>query len=108
MATNTGGGTTASLSNTPQAQDDSFILPEDYNSVKWLDVMANDLGGNAKILWSLDDSATDALGVNDLILNLAIGGDWAGAKGIDDAAMPQRMEVDYVRVWQSPKRRRGR
>src|SRR5690348_14167564 len=67
MATNTGGGTTASLSNTPQAQDDSFILPEDYNSVKWLDVMANDLGGNAKILWSLDDSATDAAGATDLI-----------------------------------------
>ena len=36
-----------------------------------------------------------------LILNLAIGGDWAGAKGIDDAAMPQRMQVDYVRVWQT-------
>ncbi|MEP6983688.1 MAG: glycoside hydrolase family 16 protein, partial [Sphingomicrobium sp.] len=35
-----------------------------------------------------------------MILNLAIGGDWAGAKGIDDAAMPQRMEVDYFRVWQ--------
>jgi beta-glucanase (GH16 family) len=35
-----------------------------------------------------------------MILNLAIGGDWAGAKGIDDAAMPQRMTVDYVRVWQ--------
>lgn len=34
-----------------------------------------------------------------LILNLAVGGDWGGAKGIDDAAMPQRMEVDYVRVW---------
>jgi beta-glucanase (GH16 family) len=34
-----------------------------------------------------------------MILNLAIGGDWAGAKGIDDDAMPQRMEVDYVRVW---------
>ena len=43
-----------------------------------------------------------------LILNLAIGGDWAASKGIDDAALPQRMEVDYVRVWQSPKRRRGR
>jgi beta-glucanase (GH16 family) len=38
----------------------------------------------------------------DLILNLAIGGNWAGAKGIDDAAMPQRMDVDYVRVWQVP------
>jgi beta-glucanase (GH16 family) len=36
-----------------------------------------------------------------LILNLAIGGDWAAAKGIDDAALPQRFEVDYVRVWQS-------
>lgn len=35
-----------------------------------------------------------------LILNLAMGGDWAGAKGIDDAALPQRMEVDYVRVWE--------
>jgi beta-glucanase (GH16 family) len=37
----------------------------------------------------------------DLIINLAIGGDWASQKGIDDAALPQRMEVDYVRVWQS-------
>jgi beta-glucanase (GH16 family) len=36
-----------------------------------------------------------------MILNLAIGGDWAAAKGIDDAAMPQRMDVDYVRVWQT-------
>lgn len=37
-----------------------------------------------------------------MILNLAIGGAWAAAKGIDDAAMPQRMDVDYVRVWQLP------
>jgi beta-glucanase (GH16 family) len=34
-----------------------------------------------------------------LILNLAIGGDWGGAKGVDDAALPQRMTVDYVRYW---------
>jgi licheninase len=34
-----------------------------------------------------------------LILNVAMGGDWAAAKGIDDAALPQRMEVDYVRVF---------
>ena len=38
-----------------------------------------------------------------MILNLAIGGDWAGAKGIDNAAMPQRMEVDFVRVWKAPR-----
>ncbi|WP_260600026.1 glycoside hydrolase family 16 protein [Sphingomonas endolithica] len=36
-----------------------------------------------------------------LILNLAIGGDWGGAKGIDDTALPQRIEVDYVRLWDS-------
>ena len=35
-----------------------------------------------------------------MILNLAIGGDWAAAKGIDDAALPQRMQIDFVRVWQ--------
>lgn len=35
-----------------------------------------------------------------LILNLAIGGMWGGMKGIDDAAFPQRMEVDYVRVYE--------
>jgi len=42
-----------------------------------------------------------------MILNLAIGGDWAAAKGIDDAAMPQRMDIDYVRVWQAPAGERG-
>jgi beta-glucanase (GH16 family) len=35
-----------------------------------------------------------------LILNVAVGGAWGGAKGVDDAAFPQRMEVDYVRVFQ--------
>ena len=35
-----------------------------------------------------------------LILNLAIGGNWAGRKGIDAKAFPARMEVDYVRVYQ--------
>ena len=41
----------------------------------------------------------------DLILNLAIGGDWASQKGIDDASFPQRMQVDYVRIWQVPQTR---
>jgi len=41
-----------------------------------------------------------------LILNLALGGDWAAPAGMDHAALPQRMEVDYVRVWKlTPKRR---
>jgi beta-glucanase (GH16 family) len=35
-----------------------------------------------------------------LILNVAIGGAWGGQKGIDDSIFPQRMEVDYVRVYE--------
>ncbi len=35
-----------------------------------------------------------------LILNIAVGGDWGGAQGIDDSIWPQSMEVDYVRVFQ--------
>ena len=36
-----------------------------------------------------------------LILNLAIGGDWGGQKGVDAAAFPQEYLVDYVRVYQA-------
>lgn len=34
-----------------------------------------------------------------LILNIAVGGDWGGAQGIDEDIWPQSMEVDYVRVY---------
>lgn len=34
-----------------------------------------------------------------IILNLAVGGDWGGKMGVDDAALPQAMRVDYVRYW---------
>ena len=34
-----------------------------------------------------------------IILNLAIGGDWGGAQGIDPSAFPMKMLVDYVRVF---------
>ena len=34
-----------------------------------------------------------------LLLNVAVGGDWGGKQGVDDAAFPARMQVDYVRVY---------
>ncbi len=37
-----------------------------------------------------------------LILNLAVGGSWGGAKGVDPEAFPQRMYVDYVRYYALP------
>lgn len=35
-----------------------------------------------------------------LKLNIAIGGDWGGINGIDDTVFPQKMTMDYVRVYQ--------
>ena len=35
-----------------------------------------------------------------VLLDLAIGGSWAGSGGIDDSKFPQAMEVDYVHVFQ--------
>ena len=38
-----------------------------------------------------------------LILNLAWGGSWGGAQGVDESVLPATMEVDYVRVFQKIK-----
>ncbi len=76
MATNT-----TSFSNTPQAKDDVYNdtgLTED----NWwtlgpitLDVMANDLGGNAKTLYSIDNGLEDdaLLGSADLLVKDVVG-----------------------------------
>ncbi len=34
-----------------------------------------------------------------LLLNIAIGGSWGGAQGIDDSIFPQQFVIDYVRVF---------
>ena len=34
-----------------------------------------------------------------LLMNIAVGGTWGGAEGIDDSAFPTRMAIDYVRVY---------
>ena len=44
--------------------------------------------------WPFDQSAY-------LILNLAVGGDWGGAQGVDNSSFPMSMLVDYVRVYES-------
>lgn len=35
-----------------------------------------------------------------LLLNIAVGGNWGGTKGIDDSIFPATMKVDYVRFFQ--------
>jgi beta-glucanase (GH16 family) len=34
-----------------------------------------------------------------LLLNVAVGGNWGGRRGIDDSIFPQTMQIDYVRVY---------
>jgi beta-glucanase (GH16 family) len=34
-----------------------------------------------------------------LLLNVAVGGNWGGIKGVDDTAFPTTMQVDYVRFY---------
>ena len=36
-----------------------------------------------------------------LLMNVAVGGNWGGMKGIDDTIFPQRLLVDYVRVYKA-------
>lgn len=36
-----------------------------------------------------------------LMLNIAVGGSWGGAQGVNDDIFPQEMVIDYVRVYQA-------
>jgi beta-glucanase (GH16 family) len=49
--------------------------------------------GTGKDAWPFD-------GPMHLLLNIAFGGNWGGAKGVNDAVLPAKMEIDYVRVYQ--------
>lgn len=63
-----------------------------YVDGKELLVFDND-GKNNVSTWPFDKAFF-------IILNLAWGGDWGGAQGVDESALPCTMKVDYVRVFQ--------
>lgn len=70
-------GIAISFANTPQAKDDLFTgagLTEDSLGITYLDVMANDLGGAAKKLYSLDDGpSAGGSSPTDLLTQDAVG-----------------------------------
>lgn len=58
--------------------------------------------GKAYFTFDNEHSGRDAWpfdGPFHLLLNVAVGGNWGGAKGVDEKIWPQRMEVDYVKVY---------
>ena len=47
--------------------------------------------------WTYGDGTP--AGAAHILLNLAVGGSWAGRHGIDDAAFPQSLQIDWVRAY---------
>jgi beta-glucanase (GH16 family) len=68
-------------------QIDFYVDDKKYYSVQKATL------GNSAAQWPFDQPFY-------LLLNLAVGGNWGGQKGIDETIWPQRIEVDYVRVYQ--------
>lgn len=52
-------------------------------------------------LWNFPDGST--AGPAHILLNLAVGGSWAGRHGIDDTALPQSLQIDWVRAYSKPR-----
>ncbi|WP_425259339.1 glycoside hydrolase family 16 protein [Rubrivivax sp. RP6-9] len=50
--------------------------------------------------WTFPDGS--AAGPAHLLLNLAVGGGWAGRHGVDSAALPQSLQIDWVRAYRLP------
>jgi beta-glucanase (GH16 family) len=48
---------------------------------------------NGRAAWPFDSP-------QHLLLNVAVGGNWGGQRGVDDATLPYRFLIDYVRVYQ--------
>ncbi|MDP3515955.1 MAG: VCBS domain-containing protein [Pseudohongiella sp.] len=84
---NTNGGTETSFTNTPQAKDDTFGTPQSgqlnyANNTYLLNVMANDLGGNSKSLWSVDNGINNSGAMNGYVAGDLLTQDHAGITGL--------------------------
>lgn len=81
--------TAAAFDNTPQAVDDVFTMDAAFAGVSTpqatfiLDVMANDRGGKAKSLYSIDNGVNDASPANDLLTMDRVGVSEKSFRGAD-------------------------
>ena len=83
-----------------------FQFPDDYHVFGLLwdtdDTVAWYVDGLllAKIHYNWVNTKGDEAPNAHVLLNLALGGQWAGRYGIDNSAFPQYLAVDYMRVYQ--------
>lgn len=73
-------------------------------SIEWYENKIDFLVDNKKYFTFNNDKTGSASWPFDkefhLLLNIAVGGNWGGKFGVDDSIFPQKMEIDYVRVYQ--------
>ena len=83
----------------PNSEDDFHIY-----TIEWSPKRINWLVDNVQYHTFANENATYKEWPFDqpfhLILNIAVGGNWGGKMGVDETIWPQKMLVDYVRVWQ--------
>jgi beta-glucanase (GH16 family) len=93
-------GTQKSANTTvPTASDDFHLYRVDWTSYgirgfidgQQIFEFLNDKGGGSDF-WPFDRKFH-------LLLNVAVGGNWGGAQGVDDSIFPTSLEVDYVKVF---------
>lgn len=91
------------------AKGSQFHLKAPYDdfhlyAVEWdADKMDFFVDGNKYFTFTNEHSGVEAWPFDKpqyLILNTAIGGEWGGQKGVDNAIFPQKFEIDYVRIYQ--------
>ena len=96
---NTNGGTETSFKNTPQAKDDS-ISNESFGQLNYgslvfkFDILANDLGGNSKSLWSVDDGVNDSGAMDGYVAGDLLTQDFAGDEEYGQAGAMLSLTTD--------------
>lgn len=107
---------TQSYNHEKGTQKSGTVMVEDYSeefhvyAVEWLpDQLKFSVDGEVYFTYKPTDHEADPTFREwpfdedmHLVLNIAYGGTWGGMEGTDDEALPARMEVEYVRVYQSP------
>ncbi|MBL7733413.1 MAG: glycoside hydrolase family 16 protein [Chitinophagaceae bacterium] len=82
----------------PDCSDSFHVYATDWDK----DSIRISIDGNTYFRFANERSGYEAWPFDNkmyLLLNIAVGGDWGGQKGVDSTIWPRRMEVDYVRVY---------
>jgi beta-glucanase (GH16 family) len=93
-----GGTAKSSTYNIASASTDFHIYREDWTPYAIRGYYDDNLvftyvnNGTGAAIWPYDQKFH-------LLLNIAVGGNWGGIKGVDDSAFPTAMQVDYVRFY---------